>query len=70
MDRKPKLNKVGLLLDPNRPEHRFDVDRPSMIIGRGQDSDVVIDNPTVSRHRPCQMDAVATGKSELWQFHL
>jgi VWFA-related protein len=49
MDRKPKLSKVGLLVDAERPERRFDVDRPSMTIGRGQDSDVMIEHPTVSR---------------------
>jgi VWFA-related protein len=63
MDRRPKLSKVGLLVDATRPNQRFDINKPSVVVGRAQGSDVVIDHPTVSRQH-------ATIKLEDDQFRL
>jgi pSer/pThr/pTyr-binding forkhead associated (FHA) protein len=40
---------VGLLIDRQRTNRRFDVAKPVVTIGRAQTSDVVIDDATVSR---------------------
>ncbi len=49
LDRTPKMAKVALLIDRTNPAHRFDIDKRSVIIGRGQGSDIVVDHATVSR---------------------
>lgn len=49
MDRTPKMSRVGLLIDRKRPDHRFDVAKPTVTIGRASTNDVTIDHNTVSR---------------------
>jgi VWFA-related protein len=49
IERAPKMPIVGLLIDRDHPDSRLDVARPALVIGRSQDSDLVVDHNTVSR---------------------
>lgn len=40
---------LGLLINRRTPSERYDVDRPTVSIGRSKGNTVVLDNPTVSR---------------------
>ena len=57
------MGKMGLLIDRRHTDRRFDIGKPTVIIGRGHDCDVVLDNSTVSRQH-------ATIKLEGDQFRL
>ncbi len=59
----PKMSTVGLLIDRENPEHRLDVAKPVVTVGRSQDSDLHIDHNTVSRQH-------AVIKLEEGQFRL
>jgi pSer/pThr/pTyr-binding forkhead associated (FHA) protein len=54
---------VGLLIDRENPTRRFDIAKPTIVIGRTQKCDVVLDHATVSRQH-------ATIKLEEGQFRL
>jgi pSer/pThr/pTyr-binding forkhead associated (FHA) protein len=54
---------VGLLIDRDQPARRLDVAKPALVIGRSQDSDLVVDHNTVSRQH-------ATIKLEGERFYL
>jgi pSer/pThr/pTyr-binding forkhead associated (FHA) protein len=54
---------VGLLIDRDHPDRRLDVAKPALVIGRSQESDLVVDHNTVSRQH-------ATIKLEGEQFYL
>ncbi len=47
--RRPKMSQVGLLIDRDHPEQRYDVAMPVVTIGRAEQSDIAIDDGTVSR---------------------
>ncbi len=63
LDQRPKMSKVGLLIDRDRPEQRYDVAMPVVTIGRAEQSDIAIDDGTVSRQH-------AVIKLEEQQFHI
>jgi len=63
LKREPKMPMVGLLIDQEHPERRFDVAKPTVTIGRAHTCDVVIDHATVSRQH-------ATIRLEEGQFRL
>ena len=63
MKREPKMAVVGLLIDQENPGRRFDVAKLTIVVGRTQRCDVVIDHATVSRQH-------ATIKLEGDQFRL
>jgi VWFA-related protein len=47
--REPQMPIVGLLIERDHPEHRLDIARPAVTIGRSQENDLVVDHSTVSR---------------------
>jgi pSer/pThr/pTyr-binding forkhead associated (FHA) protein len=57
------MAQVGLLIDREHPDRRFDIAKPMVTIGRAQNSDVVLDHATVSRQH-------ATIKLEEDQFRI
>lgn len=61
--REPTMGVVGLLIERDHPEHRLDVAKPMVTVGRSQENDLVIDHNTVSRQH-------AAIKLEEGQFHL
>ena len=63
LKREPKMAMVGLLIDREHPDRRFDVAKPTVTVGRTQKCDVVIDHATVSRQH-------AAIKLEEGQFRL
>lgn len=63
LERAPKMAQVGLLIDREHPDRRFDIAKPMVTIGRAQNSDVVLDHATVSRQH-------ATIKLEEDQFRI
>jgi hypothetical protein len=63
LKREPKMPIVGLLIDREHPEHRLDIAKPVVTVGRSRESDLVIDHNTVSRQH-------ASIKLEEGQFHL
>ncbi|MBE9506540.1 MAG: FHA domain-containing protein [Chloroflexi bacterium] len=63
LDRTPRMSMVGWLIDRRHPDHRFDIAKPAVTIGRAQNCDVVVDHATVSRQH-------ATIKLEEDQFRL
>jgi VWFA-related protein len=63
IERAPKMPVVGLLIDRDQPGHRLDVAKPTQVIGRSQENDLVVEHNTVSRQH-------ATIKLEGAQFYL
>lgn len=63
LQRAPTMPVLGLLIDRDHPDRRLDVARPSLVIGRSPESDLVVDHPTVSRQH-------AAIKLEGKQFYL
>jgi len=63
LDRAPKMPVVGLLMDRDYPTQRLDIAKPTLVVGRSQESDLVVDHNTVSRQH-------ATIKLEGEQFYL
>jgi VWFA-related protein len=63
LQRGPTMSMVGLLIDRDQPASRLDVAKPTVMIGRSQESDVVVDHNTVSRQH-------AAIKLEEGQFRL
>jgi hypothetical protein len=49
MQRAPKVSLLGLLINRKQPSSRYDVDRPTVSVGRAKGNVIVLDNPTVSR---------------------
>jgi hypothetical protein len=47
--RSPKVKVLGLLIDRKQPTRRYDLDKPTMTVGRMGGSNIVLDHPTVSR---------------------
>jgi VWFA-related protein len=63
IERAPRMPIVGLLIDRDHPDRRLDVAKPALVIGRSQESDLVVDHTTVSRQH-------ATIKLERERFYL
>jgi VWFA-related protein len=63
IERAPKMPIVGLLIDRDHPSHRLDIAEPTLVIGRSQESDLVVEHGTVSRQH-------ATIKLEGERFYL
>jgi hypothetical protein len=63
LDRAPKMPFVGLLIDRDYPTQRLDIAKPTLVVGRSQESDLIVDHNTVSRQH-------ATIKLEGEQFYL
>lgn len=63
IQRGPKIKLLGMLVDKRQGATRFDIDKPSVTIGRAPGNDLVVDNPTVSRQH-------ATIKTEGQDFRL
>jgi len=63
LDRAPKMPVVGLLIDRDYPNQRLDIAKPTLVVGRSQESDLVVDHNTVSRQH-------ATIKLQGEQFYL
>ena len=61
--REPQMPVVGLLIERDHPEHRLDVAKPVVTVGRSRENDLVVDHNTVSRQH-------ASIKLEDDQFHL
>jgi VWFA-related protein len=49
IQRGPKLKTTGMLLNKKDPSWRFNIDRPSVTIGRAPGNTVVVEHPTISR---------------------
>lgn len=49
ISRGPKQKVVGLLVDRKQPTRRFDVDKPTVTIGRAAGNNIIIEHPTISR---------------------
>ncbi len=49
LQRGPKMKVLGFLVDRKQPSRRFDVDKPSVTIGRAAGNNIIIDHPTISR---------------------
>ncbi|MHB0877676.1 MAG: FHA domain-containing protein [Anaerolineae bacterium] len=49
MQRAPKVTLLGLLINRKQPSNRYDVDKPTVSVGRAKGNVIVLDNPTVSR---------------------
>jgi len=49
IQRGPKLKVLGMLVDKKQSSKRFDIDKPTVTLGRAPGNDVIVDNPTVSR---------------------
>jgi VWFA-related protein len=63
IERAPKMPIVALLIDRDHPDRRLDIAKPALVIGRSQESDLVVDHNTVSRQH-------ATIKLEGKRFYL
>lgn len=63
MDRTPKMDQMGLLIERGQLGRRFEIAKRSVTIGRAPGNDIVIDDKTVSRQH-------ATIKFENGQFRL
>jgi hypothetical protein len=50
IDRGPRMTRQALLVDGQRPEVRYDVNKPVVNLGRSADNDIILDNATISRH--------------------
>jgi hypothetical protein len=50
IDRGPRMTRQALLVDGQRPEVRYDVNKPVVTLGRSADNDIILDNATISRH--------------------
>ena len=59
----PKMKFLGLLVNRKQLSNRYDVDKPTVTVGRQRTNNIVIDDPTVSRQH-------ATIKLEGEQFVL
>ncbi len=49
IQRGPKLKVLGMLVDKKDTSRRFDIDKPSVTIGRAPGNDFVVEHATVSR---------------------
>jgi VWFA-related protein len=63
IERAPQMPIVALLIDRDHPVRRLDIAKPALVIGRSQESDLVVDHSTVSRQH-------ATIKLEGDRFYL
>jgi hypothetical protein len=49
IERGPKMTRQALLIERQRPENRFDLNKPTVHLGRSADNDIALDNATISR---------------------
>jgi pSer/pThr/pTyr-binding forkhead associated (FHA) protein len=49
IQRGPKMKVLGILVDKKQSSRRFDIDKPSVTVGRAPGNDLIVDHPTVSR---------------------
>jgi hypothetical protein len=57
IERGPKMTHQGMLIERQQPQNRYDINKPSVNLGRAAANDVAIDNATISRqHAVIKLD--------------
>lgn len=49
IERGPKMTRQAMLIERQRPENKYDLNKPTVYLGRATSNDITLDNATVSR---------------------